>query len=332
MKNCTVFSIITIAVVAAVSLPGAGIGGPVSGYVLDSSSHSLRPINGLPGSATLGGPVALPFAAGVAAASVRLDYALVTGPRGGEVFLATGLRSGQPTVAPLAGAMAASGVVLSGSGTVAVLYSDLSHLLQFVSGLPSGPVAAAPIDISQAGSLAAVAVDAQGSAALLLAADGTLYRVPAAAAGPQFIASFSGASSVAILPDGTDAVVGNSATGDVLLVQNFPAAAAISTLAGAAEGIASARDVAAVDAHHAAVIDGSGRLAVIDLDTAAVAWVALAGAAERFHALDTGLLVLNQPGPQALLLLASAQGGTAFFVPAGATSDSRQGTAIWMRH
>jgi hypothetical protein len=332
MKNTVLVCIIINSLSAVPLLGAAGIGGPVSGYVLDDSSHSLRPINGLPGSATLGDPVALPFPAGLAAASVSLDYALLARPRGGTVFLATGLRSGQPTVAPLTGAMTASGVVLSGSGTVAVLYSDGSHQLQFVSGLPASPVAAAPIDISQAGSVAAVAVDGPGSAALLLAADGTLYRVPSQAAGPQFIANISGASSVAILPDGTDAIVGNNATGDVLLVQNFPAASAISTLAGAAEGITSARDVAAVDAHHAAVIDGSGRLAVIDLDTAGVAWVALAGAAERFHALDTGLLLLNQPGPQALLLFASAQGGTAFFVPPAPNSNSRQGTAIWMRH
>ncbi len=331
MKNSAVVSIL-INILAVSLLGAAGIGGPVSGYVLDQGSHSLRPINGLPGSAMLGDPVALPFDVGAAAASVRLDYALLAGPRGGQVFLATGLRSGQPTVAPLAGAMAASGMVLSGSGTVAILYSHRSHLLQFVSGLPAAPVIAAAIDISQAGSVAAVAVDSPGSAALLLAVDGTLYTVPAAAAGPRFIVNISGASSVAILPDGTDAVVGNSATGDVLLVTNFPAAAAVSTLAGAAEGITSARDVAAVDAHHAAVIDGSGRLAVIDLDTAAVAWVTLAGAAERFNALDTGLLLLNQPGPQALLLFASAQGGTAFFVPPGASSDSRQGTAIWTRH
>ncbi len=328
MKTRAFFCILS----SACLLGAAGIGGPVSGYVLDHAGLSLRPINGLPGSAVLGGPLPLPFAVGVAAASVPLDYALLAGPRGGDVWLATGLRSGQPAVAPLAGSIAASQIVLSGSGAVALLYSDRSHRLQFVSGLPAQPLAAAPIDVSQAGSLAALASDGPGSNALLLAADGSLYIVPAGASGPRFIAAIPGASSLAILSDGSDAVVGSAATGDVLLVQNFAAAAAISTLAGASQGIASARDVAAVDAHHAAVIDGSGRLAVLDLDTATVAWVALVGPADRFNSLDTGLLLLNQPGPQALLLLTSAQGGTAFFIPPGANSDSRQGTAIWSRH
>jgi hypothetical protein len=329
MKTRALFCIVFMS--AACLLGAAGIGGPVSGYVLDHAGVSLRPINGLPGSATLGGPLPLPFAVGVAAASVRLDYALLAGPRGGDVWLATGLRSGQPAVTPLAGSIAASQIVLSGSGAVAVLYSDRSHQLQFVSGLPAQPLAASPIDVSQAGPLAAVTADAAGSTALLLGADGSLYMVPAGASGPGFIAAIPGASSLAILSDNSDAVVG-SATGDVLLVQNFAAAAAISTLAGAPQGIASVRDVAAVDAHHAAVIDGSGRLAVLDLDTATVAWVTMAGPADRFNTLDTGLFLLNQPGPQALLLFTSAQGGTAFFVPPVANSDSRQGTAIWSRH
>ena len=318
---------------AASPLAAAVMSGPVSGYVLDDGSHSLRPINGMPGGATLGSPLVLPFPAGLAAVSLRLDYALLTGTRGGNVFLATGLHTGQPTVAPLSGAVTASNIVLSGSGTSAILYSDGSHQLQFVSGLPGNPAAGTPVDASQAGSISVLALNEAGSTALLLAADGSLYAMSAGSgAGPQFIARISGASSAAILTDGTDAVLGNGTTGDVLLVQNFASSATISTLAGAAQGITSAGDVAAVDAHHAAVIDGSGKLAVINLDTAVVSWVTLAGAAERFHPLDTGLLLLNHPGTQALLLLNSAEGGTAYFVPpAAAGSDVHRGTAIWTR-
>jgi hypothetical protein len=331
MKTLAVFSLLLASL--ASPLGAAVMAGPVSGYVLDQASHSLRPINGIPGGASLGSPLVVPFPVGMAAVSLRQDYALLTEVRGGDVFLATNLHSGQPTVAPLAGAISASNIVLSGSGTSAILYSSASHQLQFVSGLPGSPAAGSAIDASQAGAVSVLALDGPGSTALLLASDGGLYIMSASGgAGPQFIARISGASSAAILADGTDAVVGNSTTGDVLLVGNFASSAAISTLAGAGQGITSARDVAAVDAHHAGVIDGTGKLAVIDLDTAAVSWITLAGAAEHFNPLDTGVLLLNHPGQQALLLLTSAQGGTPYFVPPAADTtsiDTHRGAAIW---
>ena len=106
-------AVVWVAAGAAVGmLPGAqanGISGPVSGFVVDGRSQRLRPINGLPGSAVLGTAVQLPFSAGLAAAATDLDYAIVTDAHGtGEPFLARGLASGAPTVAPLAGAVSAT--------------------------------------------------------------------------------------------------------------------------------------------------------------------------------------------------------------------------------
>src|SRR5262249_46794965 len=152
---------------------------------LDQASHSLRPINGIPGGASLGGPLVLPFPAGMAAVSLRQNYALLTQTRAGDVFLATGLDSGEPTVAPLAGAISASNIAVSGSGPSAILYSSASQQVQFVTGLPGNPAAGSAIDASQAGALSVLALDGTGSTALLLAADGGLYTMSSGGAGPQ---------------------------------------------------------------------------------------------------------------------------------------------------
>jgi len=322
--------------VAVGMLPGAqanGIGGPVSGFVVDGRSHALRPINGLPGSAVLGTAVQLPFSAGLAAAATDLDYALVTDAHGtGEPFLARGLASGTPTVAPLAGGIVASDAVLAASETAAVLYSSPNARLQFVSGLPALPQAGAPVDVSSLSSgVAAMAVDSTGRTALLIAGDGGIYRAGADGTGPQFIVRATGASSVSLLPNGLDAVIGNRDTGDVLLIRGFAGAATVSTLTGAGAGIGSTTAVQALSDHEAAIVDGAGRIAVVDIHTSAVSWMGLAGKADRIEPARRNLFLLNHPGSGPLLLLDLTSGRMTYFVPPEGTTDFElhKGTNIW---
>jgi hypothetical protein len=47
------------------------------GYVLDQSSQSVRPVNGIPGSSSLGLPLELPFHVAAAAFSPNSNFALV---------------------------------------------------------------------------------------------------------------------------------------------------------------------------------------------------------------------------------------------------------------
>lgn len=313
--------------------PANGIGGPVSGYVLDGRSHGLRPINGFPGSATLGAPLPLPFSAGLAAVAAGQDFAIaIDAHGGGQPLLVRGLASGIPTVSPIANGIVTSEAVLAAAGTAAVLYSKADARLQFVSGLPAQPQAGDPIDLgSLSGGVAAMALDSTGRSALLIAGDGGIYRAGADGQGPQFLVRAPGAASVSILPNGQDAVIGNRDTGDVLLIRGFAGAAAVSTVTGAGAGIASATAVQALSDHDAAIVDGAGRLAVADLDTSAVTWIGLAGKADRIELLNGNLLLLNHPGSGPLLLLDLTNGRTAYFVPSDEATyfEPHKGTDLW---
>jgi hypothetical protein len=272
----------------------------------------------MPGSAVQGAPLPLPFLVGSAAISAKLDYAVVTDAAGdGTPSLAIGLRDGAPKVASLDGAIAADGIVLSDAGDTAVLYSNASARLQFVTGLPGQPQAGAAIDISSmGGGVTALALDGAAQNAILAAGDGGIFWL-AGRNSLHSIARVPGAGSVAFLANGKDAVVGSRTTGDVLLLQDPGGSLSISTLAGAKDGISSALAVRAINASEVAVVEGAGRLAAIDVNSSTVNWVDLAGSADRLEAFGGGLVALNRSGTQPLLLLDISQGRTAYFVPPG---------------
>jgi hypothetical protein len=313
---------ITACGVAAATLAcaqAAGIGGPVTGYVIDGRAKVLRPIEGIPGAARLGDPLALPFGVGMAAVATRQDFALVSDATGeGRPMLARGLRSGAPEVRAIDGALAAGEMILSGNGAVAAIYSNAGRKLQFITGLPEAPRALEPIDISDVeGGVMALAVDAAGNNALLAGGSGGIYRVAGQTARrATWIAAVNGAASIAFLPNGDEAVVGSRSTGEVLLLHGLAGSLSIRTVGGASNGIHSARAVRAISDREVAVVDEAGGLAAIDVEAGSTEWIALAGAAERFEALDNNLLVLNEVGARPLLLL---DGRSPYFVPADRT-------------
>jgi hypothetical protein len=88
---------IAIGLAASTLVCGADINGPVAGFVRDGRARGIRPLNGMPGSATQGSPLPLPFSVGLSAISARLDFALMTDAASdGTPLLMTGLRSGAP--------------------------------------------------------------------------------------------------------------------------------------------------------------------------------------------------------------------------------------------
>jgi hypothetical protein len=298
-----------------------GIGGPVSGYVVDGRFRAIRPINGIPGAAQLGAPLDLPFAIDLYAIATQQDYAIVTAAkRGGAPILVRGLRSGAPQQQPVANAIAASGIRLADSGSAGAFYSDTQ--LQFVSGLPDAPAVSDPVDVSAAGGVSGAAIDAAGHSVLLLGRDGSIYQA-VRGADLKWVARVPGASSAAFLPSGDDAVVASADTGDVVLLSGLSGSLTVRTVAGAANGITSARSVRAISATQIALVDGQGRLGAIDVETGSTEWIGLAGAADRIETLDRGLLVLNQAGPQPLLLLDISQGRAPYFVPPDSHGEIR---------
>jgi hypothetical protein len=291
----------------------SGIGGPVSGYVVDGRFRALRPINGIPGAARLGEPIELPFAIANAAVAASQDYAIVTRANGdGSPALVVGLRSGAPQLRSVERAIVPSGMLIGDSGAAAVLYSDTQ--LQFVDGLPAAPNAADPVALDGLNGVAAVALDAAGANALLVSRDGNIYRAARGAA-PVWVARVPGGISASFLPGTDDAAVASAETGDVVLLHGLSGSLTIRTVAGAANGLTSARSVRAINGSELAVVDGQGRLGVVAVETGNVEWVGLAGAADRIETLARGLLVLNQAGARPLLLLDLNQGHAPYFVP-----------------
>jgi hypothetical protein len=312
-----IVSLALAAATPALANDGGGVGGPISGFVLDGRANSLRAIEGLPGAARLGAPVRLPFAVAAAAVAFRLDYALVI-PASGQprVLLARGLRSGTPETLLLNGAIEPTSIAIASSGATAALHSRPTHQLQFIVGLPDAPRALEPVDTRALdGESVALAIDADGSAALLAAADGQIFRGGLGSATLTRIASLRGTASLSMLPDRDAAVALSAESGEIVLLDGLTTVApSIRTVAGPLQNIPNPRAVQALDRRSIGVI-ADGRLAFVDLETGAVEWIDLAAAAENFETLDRHLFVLNRAGAQPLLLLDAAKGRSAWFVP-----------------
>jgi hypothetical protein len=137
------------------------LNGPVEGFAFDIPSSSFRPVIGVPGSASLGSRVFSEAALGSVAP--RLDYALVF--QKGQYILVTGLSSNRPSPQTIArDAPQPEGVVWSGDGTVAVLYSKADNWVRLLGGLPGAPTLGPIVYLSSLnGTLVSIAVHPHGA-------------------------------------------------------------------------------------------------------------------------------------------------------------------------
>jgi len=170
-----------------------GLQGPVSGYVLDTSVHAIRPMMGFPGAAYLGAPAVT----AVDAAWVSPDGSAAFTVYGGQAAIYTGLGTGAPAAAKLAGVLAPDYFAWSPSGTAAVLYSAATKQAQIISGLGTKPSVGSPIDLtSLSGQVTAIAFDGQQVLlAVSAAASGGIYLVTAQG-GPRLLLSAAGPASI----------------------------------------------------------------------------------------------------------------------------------------
>lgn len=144
----------------------APLSGPVEGFVYDAPTGSIRGVLGSLGSASLG-PAIVPLL-DFASVAPRQSYALAV--RRGQTLLisglgSVGLASTDPSLTALAGSFSVpDGIVWSGDGSVAVLYSRTGNWIQAITGLPDS-VAAGPLLslVPLGGSLSAVATDLHGA-------------------------------------------------------------------------------------------------------------------------------------------------------------------------
>jgi hypothetical protein len=194
-----------LALIAAGSLPAqqTSLSGPIEAYTFDAPTRSLRAVIGFPGAASFGPELIdnLDFAS----VAPHLNYGIVL--EGGKWLSVSGLGSKLSTVAIAGVTKYPDGIVWAANGSVAVLYSHGGNWFQTISGLPTAPVAGAPVDTSSlistsGGSFTAIAIDAQGKQiAVAVSGDtGGVYQV----ANGQFmlLASMSKPVSLAFSTDG----------------------------------------------------------------------------------------------------------------------------------
>ena len=135
--------------------------GPVEGYLFDAPTHSIRAVQGFPGSASLG--PALLDSLDYGSIAPHKNYGIAF--KDGHCMLALSLGSDSFSTSPIPGAAGRpDGAAWSGDGSVVVLYSQTDNWIQPITGLPDAPLPGDSVDVSSlGGKLAAVASDLNGA-------------------------------------------------------------------------------------------------------------------------------------------------------------------------
>ena len=304
---------------AALSAAGAdfGLQGPVTGFVLDPRSHSIRPINGLPGSSTLGPALDLPSIDRAVFAG-QPDFAIAFG--GGSVFLVRDLRRSEPRILPLPISIPDPvSAALNATGSAAVFYSQSPRSLQVVSGLPDNPAAAAAIDLSMLpGDIAAVALDVGGSS-ILLAAEGSVFLVRTDGSGPRFLANSPSPASILYLNQDRDALVADRSSNQIVLIREVRGAADVFVQASEHDGISAPVGVELSADGLSVLVANAGSSSVSVHSLAGLtppSQFSLPVVPSRFDKLNGGLVMrFNDIGSGPLFLLDEAGGRQVYFVP-----------------
>jgi hypothetical protein len=154
------YLILVLISAGCLSAQQASLTGPVEAYTFDPPTRSLRAVIGFPGDASFG-PV---LRDGLDFASFAAGQNYAIGFQGGQCLLISGLGSKLLSTRALSGVEAQpEGMVWSGDGSHAILYSKTGNWLQTLSGFPSTPTAGRRIDGSSFGGvLGSVAADAKG--------------------------------------------------------------------------------------------------------------------------------------------------------------------------
>lgn len=225
---------------AALSGQPADFGVPKLGFVLDGNTQALRPINGTPGAATFGPPLALPVPLTRAVTAQKHNFALAGSPDRASLLVVSKLDS-EPSIVEIDGiSRDAELVVLAASGSAAVVFHAAAGRLYVVSGLPQSPSIARTLE---AGGITAVAVtdDARFVAAGFSTGENTAaVRVHDGESGAWRELSPAGrVSALAFSPGGRDLLMADAAPASVSLIRDVAGDAAVTPLLSEADGLGS---------------------------------------------------------------------------------------------
>ncbi len=253
------------------------VSGPVMGLVLDPESR-LRPVWGVPGAAFLGQPIPIDSSLQVLAISPHEDYVLATRTDTGDTVILTNLFD---TIAnkTLAGASGIASVVLSPSGSSAVLQSSDAATWLVVTGLPDSPTIAWQTDISsfaQAPVAAALSDNGKAVLAAVPTDSGASVYLFTSGNGPADLMDLGQFGGVAFIAQKTDALIADAAANQVQLIQDVTGAASASVIADSNAGVATPVDVTASEDGNRIFIANSQPNSVLLLDSQAAGPLSIA--------------------------------------------------------
>ncbi len=304
----------------------ASLTGPVPGFVFDRSSHSIRPMYGVPGSSYLGPAVLNGIDAAAISPLGRSALVIQTG----QLYLVQNLDS-SPSTAAVPGAISAiTRISWARDGASAAVYAAGSQICcQFVRNLESArdlsqlPSVEDPIDLSSVnGAISAFSFDGKR---LLLGAKaqdsgGGVYLADGQSP-PRLLAQ--AANPIALSLDGVrgDLYFADRDTNQIWMVHDYAGDATPMLFADERAGVSSPVGVR-VTADRRLLINNSGSRGIdaLDIETrASLAHVDLDFAPHRLEPLGAGSLsLLNFGAPDGPLYVLDDRGGLAvYFVPAG---------------
>jgi DNA-binding beta-propeller fold protein YncE len=205
--------------------------GPVVGLVMDASSR-LRPVLGVPGAAYLDQPLSIDASIQVAAISPHQDYGLgLRGDTRDLVLVREPL--GNSTISVIDGAVGTGRVILSRTGSAAILLAADGSGFRVLSGLPDAPSVAWQADLSGiANASGSIAVSDDGKAVLVAAADAdhvSIFLITADA-GPRVLATAGQLGGLAFVAGRTDALIGDAAANQVQIIRDVTGAASVAMI------------------------------------------------------------------------------------------------------
>jgi len=204
---------------------------PTLGYLFDSDAKAIRILAGVPGAASLEGPVALPFKLDSAAVAPGRKYAIAENGDSDTLLMVT-WADGKPSSRALDGsARSAALISFNTTGDIAAIYSRESNSVQTWRGLPGEPVLAnetassaiSALAVSDDGNVVAVAND---TGVQLLSADQ-----------PRLVATGGSYRSLAFVKNSHDLAAGDQQLNQIILISRADTDAQVSTLAGAKNGV-----------------------------------------------------------------------------------------------
>jgi hypothetical protein len=206
--------------------------GPVAGYVFDSGAHSLRPVLGIPGAATIGAPIDTGYSLTASYVAPQQDSFFGIASDGSTHWFT--IAAGAITEKGINGVMQApERVVFSPSGSAAALYSN--GQAQIVTGLHGSPVAGGNLSLgatnAQRGRRVAPAMAVSDDGSYLLAASNGAIQLASQNGVVRPVIQTGADAVMAFAPGGHDAAIAARGTG-AILIKDVPGAATQLPLAG----------------------------------------------------------------------------------------------------